>query len=92
MATTMLQKFWDSALALEPAEDESDSRRQAYAIFFYFAALLHLMLVMHCLRQFAMMTFVPLIAVIYLHVSLMSFRKDNPIIHHLGLAMLSPSS
>lgn len=29
MATTMLQKFWDSALALEPAEDESDSRRQA---------------------------------------------------------------
>lgn len=25
-ATNMLQKFWDSALALEPAEDESDTR------------------------------------------------------------------
>jgi len=25
MATTMLQKFWDSALALEPAEEEDDS-------------------------------------------------------------------
>lgn len=30
-ATNMLQKFWDSALALEPAEDESDTRRYVNA-------------------------------------------------------------
>lgn len=27
MATNMLQKFWDSAMALEPVEDDDDSHR-----------------------------------------------------------------
>ena len=34
MATTMLQKFWDSALALEPAE-EDDSHRLATGTKFF---------------------------------------------------------
>jgi hypothetical protein len=35
MATTMLQKFWDSALALEPAEEEDDSHRLATGTKFF---------------------------------------------------------
>lgn len=27
MASTMMQKFWDSALALEPPDDECDTHR-----------------------------------------------------------------
>jgi hypothetical protein len=27
MASTMMQKFWDSALTLEPPEDDDDSHR-----------------------------------------------------------------
>lgn len=92
MATTMLQKFWDSALALEPAEDESDSRRQARATLFTWLPCCILMLVMHSSSQITIMKFVLLIAVIYLHDSLTSFRKDSPIIHHLGLAILSLSN
>lgn len=38
VANTMMQKFWDSALALEPPDEEFDSQRlvdASFVIFFF---------------------------------------------------------
>jgi hypothetical protein len=41
MATTMLQKFWDSAMALEPPEEDDDSHRLVTSTHVFLAMSCH---------------------------------------------------
>lgn len=44
MANSMMQNFWDSALALEPADEEFDTHRHVLASFSVIFSLLNIYL------------------------------------------------